>query len=267
MSSKLSKETLIAYLYDELSTRERKRVEQYLKDHPEDAQSLKGMKKVREVMGEFRDKEVIEPAFKFPARTDTKDRTWMSAKIRYILAIAASFTLLIISGFATDMHIKVGEGNLVIGFGEQDQATDVAATDKTAELIETYLQSNKLLKARLETLEIKLVNEITNLKNKRGSEKPQDNDQFRALKDLAGKIQEDNREALYEYLEANRSVQEQAVRDMLVEFSVYLEDQRQQDLQILQARMDYLKQDSEFNQFQTEQMFSSLISTVKNQNN
>ena len=227
MSSKLSKETLVAYLYDEL----------------------------------------IEPAFKFPTRADTKDRTWMPAKIRYRLAIAASLSLLIIAGFATDMRIKVGGGDLVIGFGEHSQVTDAAATDKTAELIETYLQSNKLLKARLETLETKLVNEITDLKNKPGAEEPQDNDQFLALKDLAEKIQEDNREALYAYLAANRSAQEQAVRDMLVEFSVYLEDQRQQDLQILQARMDYLRQDSEFNQFQTEQMFSSLISTVNNQNN
>ena len=265
MSSKPSEETLIAYLYGELSAAENKRIRLYLKNHPEEAKSLEEMKKVRKVLGKLQDKEVIEPIFDFGNKTTQGHG--LSTKIRYLMAIAASLALIILTGFATDLRIKVGDGSLTISFEKQIVQPETTAGGTTAELMKTYLESNGKLRSRLEELESNLASELATLRSQTVSSKPPGNDQLQALENLADKIKKDNQQLIYEYLAANKNEHEQVVRELLTEFSTYLEDQRQRDLQILQARMDYLKQNSEFNQYQTEQMFSSLMSTVNNQNN
>ena len=80
-------------------------------------------------------------------------------------------------------------------------------------------------------------------------------------------LQGENNRALQEYLRLSSNDQKQYIESLLVDFSKYMQEQRNQDLNILNARLNTMEEDN--TQFRQEagQIITSLIannnSTVK----
>ena len=64
------------------------------------------------------------------------------------------------------------------------------------------------------------------------------------------------------YFQLNSTEQKQYVEGLLVDFSKYLQQQRNDDLQVVQTQLKSLQQNTDIFKQETEQILTSIISTV-----
>ena len=79
-------------------------------------------------------------------------------------------------------------------------------------------------------------------------------------------MQEENRKVIENLFSLSNAQQQRMINDVLVDFSAYLENQRQNDLRLIQANFNGLKDNTETNLKETNQILASIITTVNNQN-
>jgi hypothetical protein len=79
-------------------------------------------------------------------------------------------------------------------------------------------------------------------------------------------LQEENKRMMQNFYQASAAEQQKYMRNILLEFNTYLDQQRQQDLQFIQANMLELKSSSELKQEATDKILASIITTVNKQN-
>jgi hypothetical protein len=66
------------------------------------------------------------------------------------------------------------------------------------------------------------------------------------------------------YFQLTATEQKDYIENLLVDFSKYLQQQRTNDLQVVQTRLNTLEQNTGVFQQETEQILSSIITTVGN---
>jgi hypothetical protein len=64
------------------------------------------------------------------------------------------------------------------------------------------------------------------------------------------------------YFQLNSTEQKQYVEGLLVDFSKYLQQQRNDDLQVVETQLKSLQQNTDLFKQETEQILTSIISTV-----
>jgi hypothetical protein len=64
------------------------------------------------------------------------------------------------------------------------------------------------------------------------------------------------------YFQLNSAEQKQYVEGLLVDFSKYLQQQRNDDLQVVETQLKSLQQNTDLFKQETEQILTSIISTV-----
>ena len=74
-------------------------------------------------------------------------------------------------------------------------------------------------------------------------------------------LQEDNLRLMKDYLQLSAKEQKQYVETLLVDFSSYLKEQRNQDLQLFQTRMSSIEKNTVQFKQETEQILASIISS------
>ena len=84
---------------------------------------------------------------------------------------------------------------------------------------------------------------------------------------MISEFKDENKDILIGLMASSEKAQRQYINEILADYSLYLEEQRQEDLQVIQASFNSLKDNSEINQIETNQILASLITTVNNQNN
>jgi hypothetical protein len=70
-----------------------------------------------------------------------------------------------------------------------------------------------------------------------------------------------------QYFQTSNANQEQMIESMLVDFSVFLREQREEDLRNIQLSLSVLKNDQEIQIQETNEVLASIINTVNSQNN
>ena len=75
-------------------------------------------------------------------------------------------------------------------------------------------------------------------------------------------IRTENMQQVKDYLQLTSTEQKQYIENLLVDFSKYLQQQRNDDLQLVQTRMNSLEQNTNLFKQETEQILSSIIYTV-----
>jgi hypothetical protein len=65
-----------------------------------------------------------------------------------------------------------------------------------------------------------------------------------------------------DYFQLSTGEQKQYIENILVDFAEYLEQQRNNDLQLVQTQLNSLQQNTDIFKQETEQILTSIISTV-----
>lgn len=276
MSYKPDEGTLMAYLYGELEGAEKDKVERYLFEHPEARIALEKLQQVRHVMSHVKDKEVIAPPIVIGHSNKIQ---WNSPYVKTIFAIAASLLLIMVAGRLTDTNISLGDRQLKISFGDvqdanvqqavYDQPLTVGVTaNEVQDMINSSLtQNNEAMKASWnetqEKLDASIQQNLANNSNridqlmKQASSASQ-----QQIQGFLASAQTENMRLVKDYFQLSATDQKQYIEDLLVDFAKYLQQQRTDDLRIVQSRLNNLEQNTDLFKQETEQILSSIISNT-----
>ncbi len=275
MSTKPDESKLISYLYGELEEQEALEVQHYLQQHPEELEQLHQLEEVLTTMGRLKDKEVIAPSV--VSTYDTKvssQRSFLgSGPVRTVLSIAASFLLIMVVGKFLDTEINYGEGEFTISFGNKRPARVESITQVSLSPDDVQHMINSSVMKNNEVIQTSWVehrkeldrsingNLVLNSKRIDGLMKASAQASEDQVRIFVSGLQSDNLRLMKDYLKLSSTEQQKYVEGLLVDFSKYLQEQRNQDLALFQTRMSSIEKNT--NQFkqETEQILTSIITS------
>lgn len=272
MNTKLDESLLIAYLYDELSGEEKTEVEKYLAANPEAAEQLHQMRGIRSSLQTIQDKEVIAPPI---VLEEGRHRFLFDTPyFKTILGIAASLLVIMIAAKVLDLRINLNDNSVLIGFGEMKTNPDpqVINTGLSEQQVQGMIQNalaenNEVVQASLDDTQKRFQESIRkNMSNgnldgliQKASAASRDQ-----IRQYAFTMQAENEKLMKDYMQLTAAEQKQYIEDLLVDFAKYLQQQRVDDLQLMQTRLTSIEQNTNIFKQETEQILTSIISTVGN---
>jgi len=261
--------TLISFMYGELDDAEHAKVEAYLSENPEELNKFRQMDAVRSILSNITDKEVIAP----PLMQDDRSPVvpiWRTSYFRASISIAASFILILVAGKLLGPDISYANNELRISFGgkpavqenispAQGQLTSlqvremIDASEKRVDeqLLSTQARLDKTLRQAIASSSPatdSLAREMA-----RASE-PQ-------LKAFVTSLKEENLQMMRQYIELSTADQRVYMENLLVDFSKWQQEQRNQDLQLLFTRVNSIENNTNQLKEETEQILASIISS------
>ncbi|HEX6223720.1 MAG TPA: hypothetical protein VFZ52_04890 [Chryseolinea sp.] len=281
MSYKPNENDLMAYLYGELEGSEKEAMEKYLFEHPDARRELERLQHMRSILSEVKDKEVIAPPI-FVG--ESKQRfLWNAPYLKTIVSIAASLLLIILAGRLSGMRIQYHSSELRISFGGDKDVKEIPvqsvqpsvaslSAEQVQSMINASLDKNNLaMQSSWKETQHQLDASITeNLaQNSKKIDKlvrdasTASQDQIR---EFVSGMQTENLQLVKNYFKLSADEQKQYIESLLVDFSKYLQQQRNDDLQIVQTRLNSLEKNTDVFKQETEQILSSIITTVGTNN-
>lgn len=263
----------MAYLYGELEGEEKERMDQYLQEDAEARNEFAKFQQLRAMLSTVEDKEVIAP----PIFVDSKQRfLWNAPYLKMIVSIAASLLIIILVGKAANIRVSVANNEFRLSFGEEK--TQPVIEEKpvpetlTAEEIQQMINNslvanNSNVQASLDASHQKLQASIRkNLDANSGRmdalvRQAASASQEQIQQYVTG-IQAKNMEMVKEYFTLTSGEQKKYIEDILVDFAQYVNQQRNNDMQLVQTELNSLKKNTDVFKQETEQILTSIISSV-----
>ncbi|HEY5825440.1 MAG TPA: hypothetical protein VIT44_13790 [Cyclobacteriaceae bacterium] len=263
--------TLISYLYGELDAREGEKVQLYLQANPEELVKMKQLMGVQEIMSNIEDKEVIAP----PVFMDEAPRArmvWLNGPMKTVVGIAASFLLLLVAAKLLGTEISYSQSQLKISFGgtktEQPfQQSQTLSPEQVQLMINSSLARNnetiadsfaenqkELDKAIKNSLAINSSKIDGLMKNASQASQEQ-------VRSFVSNLQSENVKTMREYIQLSSSEQSKYMEGLLVDFTKYLNEQRKQDLQLVQSKISTMEQNTDQFKQETEQILATIINS------
>lgn len=273
MKTKLSEATLMAYLYGELSATEKSEVEKYFHENPTALKEFQDLQMVKSALGKITDKEVIAPPIFIgdDAKSDSAFSLFGGRGVRYVTGIAAAFFIVMIGAKLLGLQMQYSGNEFTISFGEGKKTENAASLtpDQVQQMINASLsrnndfvqtswnESQSKLKETLHqnSLTPQKVNELSKSVASASQEE---------IRQFMETLRNENNQTMQDYIRLTSNDQKQYIETILVDFSKYVQEQRNQDLNLVQTRLTSLEQDN--NQFKEEtgQILTSLISNNNN---
>ncbi len=276
MKYKPDEHTLMAYLYDELGEEEKLKVEAYLQQNPEAMYELERMQSLRMLMSNLQDKEVIQPPI-IQGSNSISMRFWEWRGFRTMTGIAATFLVLMLAARFIGVEISAGDGEFRISFNGSKPASEAQQQLLSKEEVNSMIHNSiqqysskqeeewQILQTRLdESIDRNLAqssNKIDAVLSKASSASQEQIGQY------VENMQRQNMMLMQDYLALTSAEQKQYMEGLLVDFAGYLQQQRNNDLLYLQARMNYIQEDTDLFKLETGQILTSIVSNVNNTSN
>jgi len=275
MESQDFNKELIEYLYGEMTDAEKKTFEEKLSNDPVMQKELEELKQMRSDLTSLEEKEVMEP---FSIWAHNKSNWLKGAKRRRsvvltpITAIAASLVLVMLVGYVTNFSVSLNEQGFQMSFVEaKDKNTQHTITEDDIKriLAQEIEKNNNSIFTTLNEANSALNTRISGLENDFMTSKIAQNQSVsnEDLNKFFVQSQDRNTQLLQNYLNQTSTQQQQYFKTMLTEFNAYLQEQRAQDLNVLQTDILELKYSQTQQKLETDQVLAGLISTVSQDEN
>jgi hypothetical protein len=278
MSYKPDEKDWMAYLYDELEGEEKEKFDQYLLSSPEARQELQKYNELRKFMSSVEDKEVIAPPIFVGDNTgNSKLRSlWNSPYLNTIIGIAASLLLIIVVGRLTGTQVTYSNQEFRISFGtptappvkEDVKETPTLSQEQVQQMINASLSQNNANMESVWSENQKKLNTSIRQNLAVNSEKidqlvrQASNASQQQIREYVAGLQAENTQLVKDYFQLTATDQKKYLENLLVDFAQYLQQQRNNDLQVVQMRLNDLEQNTDLFKQETEQILSSIITTV-----
>jgi hypothetical protein len=280
MNYKPDEKDWMAYLYGELEGQEKESVEQYLLSNPEARLEHEKFQNLRKAMSAVEDKEVIAPPIIFEAG---KQRfLWNTPYFRVIVSIAASLLLILLVGKVTGTRITVSDNEFRLSFGaEQIQENPVSKSgeltaNEVQQMINSSLQDNNTaMQANWSESQKQLMEESqkklnASIRQNLAVSSSKIDELLRTaatasqgqVEAYVATIQNENSQQMKDYFQLTSTQQKKYIEDLVVDFAQYLQQQRKDDLQLVQSQLQNIEKNTTTFQQETEQILSSIISSV-----
>lgn len=275
MDYKPDKQDLISYLYGEVDDGKREKIDKYLASSKEARRNFEELKNVTNILKELPDKEVLEPYIEFKERENPTPvmKIFRNSWIKPVLGIAASLILIMLVGYITNTTIRYSGNELKISFGSSEPVVSNQPVYITETELKSYSEElrgdfNRKLKNTEEKFQESIASSSGLKENelKRIVEDQQAKHQAQLIS-LVQDLQDQNLKILAEFIQESNQDQQEYVQTLLVDFTKYLENQRIDDLRLIEASLKDIKQDSELKYQETGQILATIINQVNAQNN
>jgi hypothetical protein len=274
MSYKPDERDFMAYLYNEMEGQEKEKFERYLLENPDTQKNLAGFQRLHHMMGAVKDKEVIAP----PIVIGDMNQTffWNTTYFKTILSIAASLILIILVGRVAGIQASFSGSEFRMSFGEpkkeqpQQQTSPSLTPEQVQGMINSSLNQNNIaMQANWKETQQKLDASIrSNLAVNSGKindlVKQASSASQEQIREFVSGMQTENSQMVKDYFQLTSSEQKKYIENLLVDFAKYLQQQRSDDLQLVQSRLYNLEQNTDMFKQETEQILSSIITSVGN---
>lgn len=269
MNKQAKNEQIIDYLTGELSKEDNEAFEKYLKNDPALAGEVKDLAKTRKLLSFVYDEEVIEPPI-YQFLDQDKYNGRFPRVVWVVASIAASICLLMLVGYLTKFNAGYQDNRLQLGFG---QSVQQQVTRADMEQLLTNFKSNteKDWGMAFASMKNKVSHDfeasLSQQQNKIDkiaksvNTMPDDRIEF-----FIKQISLENRKSINNFYETSTKQQEQYLRSLMLQFYDYLNQQREEDLRLVEANLLRLKSDNDEKQELTNQVLARIISTVNQQN-
>ncbi len=275
MSYKPDESTLAAYLYGELPKDVHAQVTAYLSENTEAKKELEEIKSLQKVMGKLEDKEVSEPSFVFEDSSIVvvSKSPYLNGFMRLTMGMAASIALLLLVGYFTDLHISFENKGLQLSFGETENTTPIETNSISEENVKAWMQeslaaNNENILSKINEVEANLVSQVDLQKTAHSSQvkslKASQLVDQKIIDQYVSQLKDENKEIILSLVEVSERNQQQYMSEMIADFSAYLDEQRNNDLEIILSSYNNLKDNTEISQIETNEILASIISTVNN---
>ncbi|HEY3401877.1 MAG TPA: hypothetical protein VGK59_00735 [Ohtaekwangia sp.] len=277
MSYKPDQNDWMAYLYDEMEAAEKEKMEHYLLSNPEARKELEQYQQLRSMMGTVKDKEVIAPPI---VVGESRQRfIWNSPYLKTVASIAASLLIIMLVGKVTGTQVSLSGNEFRISFGTSEvpevketsrpaEVTPVLTSQQVQEMINQSLNENNVAmqaswKETQQHLDASIRSNLASNSGKidklvrEASTASQDQ-----IRQFVSSMQAENTQMVKSYFKLSATEQKEYIEDLLVDFAKYLQQQRQDDLQIVQTRLSAIEENTDVFKQETEQILSSIINTV-----
>lgn len=275
MSFKPEDADLMAYLYDELTGVEKEKVERFLLENEEARLKLEQLRGLRSMMRTIEDKEVIAPPIFLDERPVIK--LWQSPYFRTIVTLAAAVLLIMVVGWLIDLRVETHGNAMTIGFGprveepaatgEEQQSVETLTKNEVQEMIASSLASNNAsMQTQWDENQRKLNASIRNNLADNSGKIDQLVQQAsiasqQQIQQYVASLQANQMTAVRDYFQLTSAEQKEYIENLLVDFAKYLQQQRNDDLMLMQTRLMNLEQNTNTFKQETEQILTSIISS------
>lgn len=281
MNYKPDEQEWMDYLYGEMDEETKRKFDQYLLANAEARMELERFQHLRTKLSGLEDQEVIPPPIVIgdqPPRRSNGGHTrfWDVPYMRTITSVAASLLLVILVGKLTNLRLHVSGNEVSLAFGAipKEPEKETLATGMTEEevqgMINASLERNNFqVQASLQQTQKELDASIRkNLTLSSGNIDKLVREASTAsqeqIREYVETIRAENMQQVKDYFQLTSTEQKQYIENLLVDFAKYLQQQRNDDLQLVQMRMNNLEQNTDLFKQETEQILSSIITTVGN---
>ncbi|HEY9044531.1 MAG TPA: hypothetical protein VIN08_01485 [Ohtaekwangia sp.] len=274
MSYKPDQQDWMAYLYGELEGEEKEKMEHYLLSDANARKELERYQQLRKMLGAVEDKEVIAPPIVL-GDSGQQRFIWNTPTFRTIASIAASLLIIMLVGKFTGTQVSLSGNEFKISFGEPkktaipvvESAPSLTATDVQQMINQSLDQNNIAMQASWKETQQKLDQSIrSNLASNSGKidrlVKEASTASQEQIRQFVSTLQNQNTEVVKNYFQLSSTEQKKYIENLLVDFAKYLQQQRTDDMQLVQTRLKALEQNTDIFRQETEQILSSIITTV-----
>lgn len=272
MSYRPNEAEWMAYLYGELESAERERMEKFLAANAGARAELENLRMLQKMLRTVEDKEVIAPPIVFDG--GKQRNLWDYPYAKTILSIAASLLLLMVVGRVTNTSISTDDAGLRISFGEQKQVIptvseptltpaevqqmiNASLTQQNTAWQSTWADNREQIDASIrKTL-------VSNTRNNERLDALVQQVATASKEQIQGYVvtlQNENMKMMQNYMQLTSTEQKDYMENLLVDFTKYLQQQRNDDLRLLQTKITDVEQNSNLFKAETEQILTSLIS-------
>ena len=271
MSYKPDQHDWMAYLYGELEGAEKEKIEQYLLSDPHARKELEQYQQLRKMMGTVEDKEVIAPPI---VVGDSRQRfIWNTPAMRMVASIAASLLIIILVGKLTGTQISMSGNEFRLSFGDvpksevvQPATAGLSASEVQNMINESLNQNNIAMQASWKETQQKLDASVrSNLASNSGKidklVKEASNASQEQIRQFVSTLQNENTEVVKNYFQLSSTEQKKYIEGLLVDFAKYLQQQRSDDLQLVQTQLKALEQNTDMFKQETEQILTTVNGT------
>lgn len=272
MSYRPNEAEWMAYLYGELESAERERMEKFLAANAGARAELDNLRMLQKMLRTVEDKEVIAPPIVFDG--GKQRNLWDYPYAKTILSIAASLLLLMVVGRVTNTSISTDDAGLRISFGKQKQVIptvseptltpaevqqmiNASLTQQNTAWQSTWADNREQIDASIrKTL-------VSNTRNNERLDALVQQVATASKEQIQGYVvtlQNENMKMMQNYMQLTSTEQKDYMENLLVDFTKYLQQQRNDDLRLLQTKITDVEQNSNLFKAETEQILTSLIS-------
>jgi hypothetical protein len=236
--------------------------------NPEAKKELDGLRGMSSMLGAIKDKEVIAPPI-FLGDTG-RTRLWEAPYFKTIVSIAASLILVILVARYSGTNVSISGNEMKLTFGDvkTNAGGDALSSHDVQKMINESLQANnQVLNTSWEESQQRLAqsigqNLVINSDKMNQLVRQASSASKEQVQEYVSTLQADNMKLVKDYFTLTSGEQKQYIEGLLVDFAKYLQQQRNDDLQLVQMRLNNIEKNNTAFKEETEQILTSIITTV-----